>query len=149
MGKMSEAAKARLHEIAAKRVRMKFLEPEAYLIACDFADDSPERVPSAVELERIKCGHDLRAPSYLPRAAVEVLQSRLPHVMVTLSAGPGKTRHVPAFYWPTLRLVYSFLGLSRINRRTGEPKLVTRPIDFRGCLPLEALEPSGCLEAQC
>lgn len=143
MTKMTEATKVRLRQYAARRVVVRKLEAVDWHAACDWADESPERSNPEDERRLIARGFMLRGPSRLPPLAVEVLRSRLPHTMTTLSAGPYAQRTVPVFYWPTLKIVYSFLGILALRHgQLARWKLVTGTIRFRKrCLPRTVVDP--------
>jgi hypothetical protein len=139
---MPDEVKAHLRTRARNKVHVRSLTETHWQVACDWADESAQRISRAAEVACLGRGSAVRAPSYLPRLAIEVLRARLPHTVVTLSAGPGRTRTVPAFYWPTLRLVYAFLGVYR-EKKGREPALATREIAFRpGSIPLRVVDPS-------
>ncbi len=146
MSSMSEEVKARLQEIGARKVKPTKLTTADWEIACDWFDEHYNATRGhtrETELAAMKQGAGLRAPSYLPPHALAVLSKRLPHVIVTLGAGPYKTRTVPAFRWTMLEFVYKFLGiLGHHPRNPNQPKLATGYIRFRRGRKVEVIQPN-------
>ena len=133
---MSEATKVRLRELMSRKPKLSKLTDADWQIACDALIDELGE-PSQV-MEQMRQGRlEMRAPSFVPAAAVDVLRQRLPHVMVTLAAGPGRTRRMRAFWSCHLVVILRFLGILKWTWKL-RPTLASSTIQFpKRMLPLE------------